>query len=50
MFQSYLKVFCIETSTFLGSLEKFDGAARGVDGALGSRHPLISSPESIAHL
>ena len=34
----------IETSTFLGSLQKFEGAAGEFKGALCSRHPLISSP------
>ena len=43
IFKCYLKVLCLENSTSLGSLEKCEGAAR----ALGSRHPLISSPEFI---
>ena len=37
----------IETSTFLGSLQKFEGAAGEFKGALCSRHPLISSPAFI---
>ena len=39
-----LKVFNIETSTSLGSLHKYEGAAEFM-GALGSRHPLISALE-----
>ena len=38
-------MLCIETSTFLGSLQKFEGADGEFKGALGSRHSLISSPE-----
>ena len=45
IFKSYLKVLCIENSTYLGSLQKFEGAAEEFKGALGSWHPLISSPE-----
>ena len=44
IFQSYLKVLRIETSTTLGSLQKFEGAAGEFKGALCSWHPLISSP------
>ena len=44
IFKSYLKMFCIETSSSLGSLQKFEGAAGEFKGALGSPHPLISSP------
>ena len=43
IFKSYLKVLCIETSTSLGSMQKFDGAAGEFKGALGSRLQLISS-------
>ena len=45
IFKSYLKVLCIKTSTTLRSLQKFKGAPGEFKGALGSRHPLISSPE-----
>ena len=45
IFKSYLKVVCIETSTSLGSLKKFEGAAGGFNGALDAHHPLILSPE-----
>ena len=45
IFKSYLKVLCIEISTALGSLQKFEGAAGEFKGALGYRHPLILSPE-----
>ena len=38
-------MLCIETSTYLGSLQKFEGDAGEFKGALGSRHPIISSPE-----
>ena len=41
-----LNVFCIENSTSLGSLQKFEGAAGEFKGALSSWHPLISSPAS----
>ena len=44
IFKSHLKVLCIETSTSLGYLQKFEGAVGEFKGALGSRHPLISSP------
>ena len=44
IFKRHFQVLCIETSTFLGSLQKFEGAAGEFKGALGSRHPLISSP------
>ena len=44
IFKSHLQVLCIETSTFLGSLLKFEGAAGEFKGALGCRHPLTSSP------
>ena len=44
IFKKYLKALCIETSSFLGSLQKFEGAAGEFRGALGSWHPLISSP------
>ena len=37
-------MLCIETSTSLGSLQNFEGAADEIKGAPGSRHPLISSP------
>ena len=37
-------MLCVETSTSLGSLQKFEGAAGEFKGAHGSRHPLISSP------
>ena len=45
IFKSYLKVLYIETSTSLGSLQKFEGAAGEFKGAVGSGHPLISSPD-----
>ena len=45
IFKSHLQMLCIETSTFLGSLQKSEGAAGEFKGALGSRHPLISSPD-----
>ena len=38
-------MLCIETSTSLGSLHKFEGATGGFKGTLGSRHPLIASPD-----
>ena len=44
IFKSYLNVLCIETSAFLGSLQKFDGGAGEFNGAPGSRLTLISSP------
>ena len=44
IFKSYLKVFCIETSIFFCSLEKFEGAAGEFEEALGSPQPLILSP------
>ena len=44
IFKSHLQVLCIETNIFLGSLQKFEGAAGGFNEALGSQHPLISSP------
>ena len=43
-FKSYLKVLIIETSTSLGSLQKFEGAAGELKGALSSWLQLISSP------
>ena len=45
IFKSHLRVLCIETSTSLGSLQKFEGATGEFKGALGSWHPRISSPE-----
>ena len=39
IFKSYLKALCIETSTFLGSLQKFEGCHRRIQGS-----PLILSP------
>ena len=36
IFKSHLQVLCIETSTFLGSLQKFEGAAPEFKGAIGS--------------
>ena len=50
IFESHFQMLCIETSTSLGSLQKFEGAAGEFMGALGSRHPLISSPEMIVAL
>ena len=47
IFISFLKVFCMSNNTYLGSLQKFEGAAGAFKGALGSRHPLISSPEHV---
>ena len=41
IFKSYLKVLCIETSTSLGSLQKYEEARGEFKGALGSKHPLI---------
>ena len=41
IFISFIKVFCISNSTYLDSLQKFEGAAGEFKGALGS---LISSP------
>ena len=49
IFKSHLQVLCIETSTFLGSLQKFEGAAGEFKGALGCWHSLISSPETYAN-
>ena len=43
IFKCYLKVLCIETSTSLGSLQKFEGVAWEFKGALGSQGPLILS-------
>ena len=40
-------MLCIETSTYLGYLHKFEGAAGEFKGAPGSQHPLILSPEYI---
>ena len=40
----YQEMLYIETSTSLGSLHKFEGASGELNEALGSRHPLISSP------
>ena len=37
--KSYQNVLCIETSTFLGTLQKFEGDAAEFKGALGSWHP-----------
>ena len=37
-------MLCIDTSTSLGSLPKFEGAVGELKGAL---HPLISSPDEI---
>ena len=37
-------IFYIETSTSFCALQKFEGAPGEFKGALGSRHPLISSP------
>ena len=47
IFTSYLKVLRIETSTSLGSLQKFEGAAGQFKEVLGSWHPLISSPVTL---
>ena len=44
IFISFRKVFCMSNITFFGSLQKFDGAAGAFKAALGSGHPLISSP------
>ena len=44
IFISFLKVFCMSNNTYLGSLHIFEGAPGTFKGALGSRHPLISSP------
>ena len=44
IFISFIKILCISNSTYLGSLQKFEGAAGAFNGALGSWHPLISSP------
>ena len=45
IFKSYLKVLCIEASTSLGSLQKFDDLQENlIKGALGSRLQLILSP------
>ena len=48
-FRSYLKMLCIETITSLGSLQKFEGAVGEFKRVMGSRHPLISSPDSYAN-
>ena len=48
IFKSCFKVFCRETSTSLSSLRKVEGAAGGFKVALGSRHPLISSPDVLS--
>ena len=40
-------MFCIENSTSLGSLQKFEGAAGEFKRGLGSRYPLISGPENV---
>ena len=48
IFISFIKVLCIANSTSLGSLQKFEGVAGVFKGALGSQHPLISSPDSIS--
>ena len=45
----HVQVLCIETNKFLGSLQKF-GAAGEFKGALGSWHPIISSPVSAMFL
>ena len=42
--KSFLKVLCIENSTSLGSLQKYEGAAGDFNGAQGSWYPFISSP------
>ena len=34
--ESHFQMLCIETSTFLGSLQKFEGAAGEFKGALGT--------------
>ena len=43
IFKSYLEVFCIENSTYLGSLQKLEGAPGEFKVALGYLLPLISS-------
>ena len=43
----YVEMLCIKTSTSLGSLQKFEEATGEFKGALGSRHPLISSPATM---
>ena len=45
IFISFIKVLFMSNSTYLGSLQKFEGAAGAFKGSLGSWHPLISSPE-----
>ena len=40
-------MLCIETSTSLGSLQKFEGAAGGFKGAETPGTPQISSPEYV---
>ena len=42
--QSYFKLLCIEASTYLGSLQKFEGDAEEFKRALGSWLKLIYSP------
>ena len=42
--QHFQEVLCIETSTSLGSLQKYEQAAGEFKGALGSRLVLIFSP------
>ena len=44
IFRSHLQLLCIETSTFLGSLQKFEGAAGEFKGVLSSRHPFNFEP------
>ena len=41
----FLRVLCKESSTSLGSMQKFEEASGKFKGALGSWHPLILSPE-----
>ena len=45
IFMSFIKVVCMSNSTYLGSLQKFEGATGAFKGVEGSRHPLISSPD-----
>ena len=47
IFISFIKVFWISNSTYLDSLQKFEGAAGEFKGALGYWHPLISSPATM---
>ena len=49
IFKSYLKELCIETSTSLSSLQRFEGAAGKFKGALGSWHPLVLGPRYPCH-